>query len=170
MTTLRPEPDDPVTGRRRWSLHLLELEASILRGLPDQLRALLADPQANRAVIDRLFPASYADPDEEAACRELLGAGLLEERREMLDAVDLELSAGTPEEGGLRIDLAGPQIDLWLRFLNDVRLVLATDLGLDAAEEDEEPGPEELADPKRALLEYLGGLESILVEAARREF
>ena len=28
MTTLRPEPDDPVTGRRRWSLHLLELEAS----------------------------------------------------------------------------------------------------------------------------------------------
>ena len=41
---------------------------------------------------------------------------------------------------------------------------------VDAAEEDEEPGPEELADPKRALLEYLGGLESILVEAARREF
>lgn len=168
MTRIQSDGRDPDSGRRRWTLHLLELEAAILRGLPEQLRALLADPDANRSVISRLFPVSYSDPREERECRELLGKGLLEERGELLDAIELELLGAEEEAEGLLLRLQGPQIDLWLRFLNDVRLVIATDLGIDEPEDEE--GDEPSSDPKRALLEYLSGLESILVEAAREEF
>jgi len=178
MTRLESKGRDADSGRRLWRLHLLEVEAAILRGLPEQLRALLANPDANRAVVDRLFPVSYADPAEERENRRLLGQGLLEERQELLDQMEAELDRAVPEDSpggepgkgdkGVAVQLDGGQLDLWLRFVNDVRLVLATDLGVtsdDAAPADEPP-----EDPKRALLEYLGGLESILVEAARQEF
>lgn len=178
MTRLMSKGRDPDSGKRRWSLHLLEVEAAILRGLPEQLRALLANPDANRAVVDRLFPVSYADPGEERDNRRLLGQGLLEERKQLLELMEAELARAEPEDSpggepdkgdrGVVLELDGAQLDLWLRFVNDVRLVLATDLGVTA--DDPEPGDEPPEDPKRALFEYLGGLESILVEAARQEF
>ncbi|RKY22484.1 MAG: hypothetical protein DRQ55_00875 [Planctomycetota bacterium] len=185
LERLGPAPD---SGRPRWKLVLLPLEGAILKGLPAQLEALLADPGSNRRVIDRLFPPSYADPTEEREHRRLLGDGLLGERRDMLVEVRSLLAGTTPAGGaggaagvdaaagastaapGLDLILEAGSLDLLLRFLNDVRLVLATDLGIEgnlsqAAALD--PGDPDA--PKQALLEYLGGLEAILVDAISRE-
>ena len=186
MTRLESKGKHPETGQRLWRLHLLKVEAAILRGLPEQLRQLLDNPDSNRPVVDRLFPVSYADPEEERENRRLLGQGLLDERKQVLELMDAEMlrakptkSKGDKGDQGIELELDGAQLDLWLRFVNDVRLVLATDLGVsaetepDPADEGSEgdgSAPQPPEDPKRALLEYLGGLESILVEAARQEF
>ena len=53
----------------RWTLHLPKLEASVVDALPDKLEQLLGDPDNNRSVIDRLFPPSYTDPEEQRANR-----------------------------------------------------------------------------------------------------
>ena len=170
MTRLKDLGLDATTGRRRWSLHLLPLESRVIRNLPAQLEDLLADPSANRRVIERLFPASYADPAEEAENRRLLSAGLLDERRAMLAAVRSSLAGAQPEKGGLTLALDAVAMDLWLRFFNDVRLVLATDLGIETNLDDVWPLDADDPDaPKYALLEYLGGLESIIVDALARE-
>ena len=47
--------------------YLPPAEARVVAGLPRQLEDLLAHPERNRRVIERLFPASYSDPAEQAA-------------------------------------------------------------------------------------------------------
>ena len=166
MTRLRHEGKDPETGHDVWSLRLVDLEASILASLPDQLEALLARPDSNRRVIERLFPKSYTDPEEEALNRKLLGNSLLQERQETLQAIREQLESAEQKPNGLELKLDRMSMDLWLRFMNDVRLVIATDLGISENLDEEVPLDSEDPDaPKFALLEYLGGVEAILVEA-----
>jgi len=168
MTRLRHE--GAPGGQDRWTLDLMDIEASIIASLPDQVEALLDHPESNRRVIERLFPPSYDDPEEEATNRRLLGASLLEERQEMLAAVRKQLSQGKRQKGNLQLTLDRVAMDLWLRFINDVRLVIATDLGLGSARQGEpkRPPADHPDAPKHALLDYLGGVEAILVEALTR--
>jgi hypothetical protein len=152
-------------GTRRWTLHLPPAEAALLAALPEQLGKLLAHPDENRRIIDRLFPASYADAAQEREHRALLGASLLESRRELVAAVRGFLATGQRTARGLRLTLAEGSADLLLRFLNDMRLVLATELGVEENLGKLTVAPGDPDAPRYALLVYLGGLESILVEA-----
>lgn len=170
VTRLRHDGKDKVTGEDAWTLNFIEVESNILAGLPDQLEALLANPNANRRVVDRLFPTSYDDPEEEALNRKLLGDSLLAARQEMITEIRDQLSGGRATDEGLELRLDRASIDLWLRFMNDVRLIIATDLGIERniSDEDEEVDAASPEAPKYALLEYLGGVEAILVEAVSR--
>jgi hypothetical protein len=170
MTRLRYEGKDPENGKDCWSLRLVDLEASLMTSLPDQLEALLANPESNRRVIARLFPISYDDPEEEALSRQLLGNSLLDDRRETVAAFREHLAGGKRKPGSLELKLDVQSVDLWLRFMNDMRLILATDLGIEENldEDSVQLGPEHPDAPKYALLEYLGGVEAILIEAVRR--
>lgn len=154
----------------RWRLHLLPLEVTIIEALPDQLEALLADPDGNRRVIERLFPPQRDRREDEAADRALLGRALLDSRRELLAGFRALLGRGRRDDQGLHLDLEAAQMDLVLRFANDVRMVLSTDLGIEDNLGEAPPvamGPSDSA--KWALLEYLGGLEALLVDALCRE-
>ena len=154
----------------RWRLHLLPLETSIIEGLPTQLAALLGDPASNRRVIERLFPPSARSRKDEAEDRAMLGSSLVDSRRELLDAFNVLLRGANRHEKGLHLDLDNLEMDLVLRFANDVRMVLATDLGIEKNLDDELPVPLGHADSaKWALLEYLGGLEALLIDALSRE-
>ena len=168
MTRLRHEgPGDD--GHDRWTLELAEVEANIISSLPDQLEALLTHPDSNRRVIDRLFPVSYDDPEEESLNRQLLGQSLLDERKETLRLVREALADATRGDDGLAMTLDRGTMDVWLRFLNDVRLVIATDLGVEEnIDEDSAPDPDHPDAPKYALMDYLGGMEAMLVEALTR--
>lgn len=170
MTRLEHRGRDPDSGRNRWALHLLGLEAAILQGLPDQVEALLTHPDSNRRVIERLFPPSYADPQEDEDNRRLLGETLMEGRRELVGQVRRQLARGAAVGEGVRLDLTPQAMDLLVRFLNDVRLIIATDLGVEGNLGERELDPDDPEAPRFALLEYLGGVESILVEALSREF
>ena len=169
MTRLRHDGKDSATGEDVWTLHFVETEANILSGLPEQFQLLLANPDSNRRVIERLFPGSYEDPEEEALNRQLLGDALLASRTEMLTDIREELGRAQATDDGLELILNRESIDLWLRFMNDVRIIIATDLGIDENISDEDvvdpSGPDA---PKHALLEYLSGVEAILVEAVSR--
>lgn len=166
MTRLKHEGKDKTTGEDAWTLHLVEVEANILAGLPDQLAALLANPDSNRRVVDRLFPTSYEDPEEETLNRKLLGDSLLAARQEMIAEIREQLAGGRATDEGLELKLHRGSIDLWLRFMNDVRLIIATDLGIEENISDESSvDPASPDAPKYALLEYLGGVEAIMVEA-----
>jgi hypothetical protein len=148
---------------RRWTLHLPPLEARLVAGLPAQVERLLTHPEENRRVVDRLFPPSYADAAEELEHRKLLGESLLESRRELLESVRRQLAAAPRDMAGLRLVLDEAGVDGWMRFVNDVRLVLATDLGVDRSlsEVTIEPGHPDA--PRFSLLVYLGGLEHVLL-------
>ncbi len=150
---------------RRWLLSFQPLEARIVTDLPDRVTRVLADPNQNRAVIDRLFPPSYSDAKEEAENRRLLGASLYEERRALLDDIRACLRDGRTKTDGLHLELGRHEMDLWLRFINDLRLLLATELGIDTNIDHSAIDWEHADAPKFALLEYLGGLEYLLVEA-----
>ena len=62
MTRLEALGPDPKTGCCRWLLRLGPGEAAVVRERPDRFARVLADPDCNRAVIERLFPSSYDDP------------------------------------------------------------------------------------------------------------
>jgi hypothetical protein len=164
---------DEADAACRWTLHLPKLEASVVDALPDKLEQLLGNPDENRGVIDRLFPPSYSDPDEDRENRRLLGSSLLSERREMLKAVRKSMRAGRRRarvageaSRGVALRLDVDSLDLWLRFVNDMRLMLATELGVDENLGSKEIEPGDPDAPRFTLLIYLGGLESLLVEAA----
>jgi hypothetical protein len=166
VASIRPLSD---AANRRWSLELPAVEAAVLLSLPDRLEAVLADPDGNRRIVDRLFPASYSDADEERENRRLLGGSLLDARREMLADVRGALAGGRRRRRGLVLELAPGGIDLLLRFINDIRLLLATDLGIEQnlGELTIDPGHPEA--PKYTLLVYLGGLEGLLVDAVNAD-
>jgi hypothetical protein len=168
-----------------WTLHLPGLESSIIDALPDRLEQLLGNPDENRRVIERLFPVSYSDAEQEREHRRLLGSALLSERRDMLKRVRISLraarrrareagatgvapgagaGAGAGADLGVRLD--ADTLDLWLRFVNDLRLMLATELGVEENLGSKVIEPTDPDGPRYTLLVYLGGLESLLVEAA----
>jgi hypothetical protein len=156
--------------RPRWMLHLQPIETTIIEGLPDQIASLLADPACNRRVIERLFPSREDARTDEEADRIMLGSSLLDSRKDMLAAFQGLLSGAERDQRGMRLELEAGGMDLVLRFANDVRMILATDLGVEQNLEEEAVVPVGHPDaPKWALLEYLGGLEALLLDALSRE-
>ena len=126
---------------------------------------MLKDPDANRRIVDRLFPASYSDPAEQKEHRRLLGSSLLQDRQQMLADVKAALAAVPRTGHGLELTLDAAAVDLLLRFINDVRLLLATELGIDKNIDQLEISPTDKDAPKYTLLVYLGGLEALIVDA-----
>lgn len=165
MTSLELLSRDPKTGACRWKLHVPPLEASILVQLPERLEELLRSPDANRRIIERLFPRSYEDPDEERENRRLLGESLFDARREMLSDVRDLLDGGKSDGDALDIELDAEHVDLWLRFLNDARLVVATDLGIERNVGSAKVDWSHPRAPQYALLEYLGAVEALILDA-----
>jgi hypothetical protein len=149
----------------RWVLELPPVEASLVAKLPERLAAVLKDPDANRRIVDRLFPASYTDPAEQREHRRLLGSSLLQDRQQMLADVRAALASAPRAGQGLELTLDAASLDLLLRFVNDVRLLLATELGIDKNLDQLQVSPTDKDAPRYTLLVYLGGLEALLVDA-----
>jgi hypothetical protein len=184
-------------GRRGRILGVFSpLEAEMLRSLVSQVVELLRDeaPEPSQArdplealldvegpittpedpVLARLLPNAYAD-DEEAAgeFRRFTERGLRDEKARLGRQViaDLEEAGLTPEvdaEGeDIELDLAPEQSQAWLRCLTDVRLALATRLGVTDDDEDYWYGLAE--DDPRAYMhdvyDWLGFVQESLVQA-----
>lgn len=165
MTSLELLSRDPETGACRWKLHVPPLEASILVQLPERLEELLRSPKENKRIIERLFPRSYEDPDEERENRRLLGESLFDARKAMLADVRTLLDDGKVDGDALELELDGEHVDLWLRFLNDARLVVATDLGIEKNVGADKVDWSHPRAPQYALLEYLGAVEALVLDA-----
>jgi hypothetical protein len=136
-------------------LRLSREERTLLVGLAAELRSLL-EGETGDPSLRRLFPPAYEDEQDEDAYRALMGAELLDGRREAL-----ELLARSAEQERL----SAGEADAWLRALNDLRLVLGT--RLDVQEDtllDELPPDDERA-AGLAIYGYLSWLQEQLVAA-----
>jgi hypothetical protein len=128
-------------------------------------------------VLARLFPTAYPE-DEEAAgeFRRFTEGGLRDSKaRAAAHVIETLEEAGLPTEldqDGLTVDveLDAEAALIWLRSFNDVRLALATRLGV---EDDDEERWEELpdTDPRshvHDIYQWVGYLQETLVEAVSR--
>ena len=147
-----------VTRRRgQLRLRLLAPEAEALGQLFDELDSLIADPQPEDPVVQRLYPAAYRDDEAaEREYRELTESSLREEQAERLAACRADLASGT--EIGLDAE-AGTR---WIQALNDLRLAVGTRLGV--TEDDVPSGEHE----SRMIYYWLTQLQDDIVQALMR--
>jgi hypothetical protein len=174
-------------------------EADLLRSLASQLVELLrnemAAPQADDdslegmldfsgpttepddPVLARLFPNAYPE-DEEAAgeFRRFTERGLRDSKaKAAVEIIDTLEEAGLPgelSEDGLTVDV---ELDVehamvWLRSFTDIRLALATRLGVEEGDEQRWMGMSD-SDPRAHvydIYQWVGYLQETLVEAVDR--
>ncbi|MGH3023266.1 MAG: DUF2017 family protein, partial [Gaiellaceae bacterium] len=152
---LRP-PIEP-TGEGDFRLRLSDAERELLRSLPAQLRALLAEEPGDPG-LRRLFPPAYErDKEGEAEYRRLTADELLEGRQAALRLV---------EETAGRDRLTAEELDAWLRALNDLRLVLGTRLDVTEETYATDIEPEDPRAHELSVFGYLSWLQEQLVAAA----
>jgi hypothetical protein len=137
------------------ALHLPLQEQGLIRGLATDLVATLGEAPGDPS-LRRLTPPAYDDAADEKGYREIMGAELLDGRRQALEL--LAVTAGNER-------LSAEEAEAWLRALNDLRLVLGTRLDvqenslLDRIDSDD-PDAAGLA-----VYAYLSWLQEQLVEA-----
>ena len=138
----------------RYQLRLDGDERALLRGLPAQLRGLLATDDPS---LLRLFPTAYTDdPKRDAEYQQLMREDLLELHRGALDVMEETIDA---------VDLDEEQLTAWMKAINQMRLVLGT--RLDVTEDLYDDGMD-ANDPRAsafALYSYLGWLQEHIVQA-----
>ncbi len=174
-------------------------EADLIRSLAAQLVELLHNEQAvpgagadpleamldfsgpttapDDPVLARLFPNAYRDDEEAAAEFRRFTEGSLRDgkARAAASIIDTLDEAGLPAEAGdedltIDVELDLPTAESWLRSFTDLRLALATRLGVEEGDEDYWYSlPEE--DPRAQahhIYEWLGYLQETLVDALSR--
>jgi len=172
-------------------------EADLLRSLASQLVELLrnevaaptagADPleamldftgptnEPDDPVLARLFPSAYSDDAEAAGEFRRFTEGSLRDGKARNAAliIDMLEESGLPKElneDGLVIDveLAPADVICWMKSFTDMRLALATRLGIEEGDEDYwDSVPDD--DPRgqvHHIYSWLGFLQETLVEAA----
>ena len=145
-----------------FELRLPDEERQVLRSLPDQLRALLSAPDSESdQSLERLFPPAYLDDDErEAEFRRLMRADLLERKQ-----ATLSLMESTIDKPRLTED----ELAAWLGALNDLRLVLGTQL--DVSDDPSYSVPDDSPSAGAfAVYSYLGWLQEHVVSALDPEY
>ena len=149
------------------SVHLAHWERRLLAELVSELRSNLLYHTPARdggAGLDpslrRLFPPAYlSDPDRDAEYQRLVRDELLAERLDHLDLLDATLSAD---------HLDDEQVTAWMQGLNELRLVLGTQIDVSEEDDPNEIDPHDPAQQPRLRYHYLGGLLAELIDATYR--
>ena len=154
MPEFRPAPDGA-------TLVLDEVETQLLRQLTAELRALFTGSSVgNGPVLDRLFPDTYYEPDDEAAYREIVGDSLVNEKLQALDTVSTSLGEGTTE-----LTISGEDFHTWLACLTDLRLAIGTRLDIDEERMAAEVDPKDRDAQALTVLHWLGWLQEGLLRS-----
>ena len=159
-------------------VELLRNEAAVPRDTTDPFEAMMdfsgPTSEPEDPVLARLFPTAYPGDEEASAEFRRFTEGTLRDGKaaaacEVIDSLE---EAGLPAElteEGLMIDveLDEPAAETWLRSFTDLRLALATRLGVEEGDEefwyalpDEDPRAQ-----AHDIYEWVGYLQETLVEA-----
>ena len=142
------------TRKGDYEVRLEPAERDVLRSLPPQMRDVLVaedDP-----ALGRLFPEAYPDdPEREGEYRRLVHDQLLAARLDALDALESTVDAERLDE---------EQLLVWLRVVNDVRLLIGTRLEVTEDPADREVPPDDPRAAPLAVYDWLSWLEQQMVE------
>ena len=146
------------------SVHLADWERRLLTEMVAELRLNLLNhtPASDGGdgldpSLRRLFPPAYlSDPDRDAEYQRLMRDDLLAERLDHLDLLDDTLAADHLDEA---------QITAWMQGLNELRLVIGTQLDVSEHEDPTDVNPHDPAQRPRLRYHYLGGLLAELIDA-----
>ncbi len=149
------------------SVHLADWERRLLAEMVGELRRNLLDHTPARDGGDgldpslrRLFPPAYlSDPDRDADYQRLMRDELLAERLDHLDLLDGTLEAD---------HLNDAEVTAWIQGLNELRLVLGTQLNISEEDDPTDVDPHDPGQRPRLRYHYLGGLLAELIDAAHR--
>nr|WP_227464127.1 DUF2017 domain-containing protein [Nocardioides lijunqiniae] len=162
-------------------VELLRNEAAVPREDQDPFEAMMdfsgPTTEPEDPVLARLFPTAYPADEEAASEFRRFTEGALRDGKAAAacSIIDTLEDAGLPEqltEDGLMIDveLDEPTAETWLRSFTDVRLALASRLGIEEGDEQVWYDlPDE--DPRRQahdIYEWVGYLQETLVDALMR--
>ncbi|MGE0877240.1 MAG: DUF2017 family protein [Acidimicrobiia bacterium] len=153
MRLRRPQPLFERLGDGSFAVRIGTDERSVLASLAEQLRALVTDGQDGG--LRRLTPPAYTDdPDAEAEYRRMVGDDLTAARLARIDT----FTATVRQEKVTESELAG-----WMGTLNDLRLVIGTNLDVG-----EETSYEDFEDDETVgaygIYDYLSGLVALIVD------
>jgi hypothetical protein len=144
------------------ALKLSGPERSLLHGLETDLDRQLAAGAGDSALprsLDRLFPDAYPDDAEASAeFRRFTETELVDHKRR--NAATVLRALESPSRKAIAVSDEDAQG--WLRSLTDLRLTLASRLGI---EEDGDEGRMSWLDPNRQVYVWLGYLQETLVRA-----
>lgn len=159
-------------------VELLRNEAAMPRDAQDPFEAMMdfsgPTSEPDDPVLVRLFPTAYADDEEAASEFRRFTEGTLRDgkARAACAIIDGLEDAGLPEqltEDGLMIDveLDQPTAETWMRSFTDLRLALATRLGVEEGDEaywhslpDDDPRAQ-----AHDIYDWVGYLQETLVDA-----
>jgi hypothetical protein len=139
-------------GRDRYRINLPPALRELLPVVAGELDVLLDTDDPS---LRRLFPTAYAQDPERDAEYQLLARDRLVDRRRAAIA-DLIATADADE-------VTGSQLAAWMTVINDLRLVLGTQL--DVSEDDQDTDPDSPQAPAMELYRLLGYLLEEIVEA-----
>jgi len=143
------------------TLEFAVLEASVLR-----LEEVLTDPQAHGRAIERLFPPTYAeDAEAETEHRRLIGEAMLERRRDAMEAFTASLESVEGGRWERELVLCGSEQALWLRVLNDLRLVFALELGVEENGDLHSPPADPALEALWEQWRFLSGVQALILHA-----
>ncbi|MCW2851649.1 MAG: hypothetical protein JWM84_1313 [Nocardioides sp.] len=162
-------------------VELLRNESAVPREDQDPFEAMMdfsgPTTEPEDPVLARLFPTAYPADEEAASEFRRFTEGALRDGKAAAacSIIDTLEEAGLPEqltEDGLMIDveLDEPTAETWLRSFTDVRLALASRLGIEEGDEqfwydlpDEDPRSQ-----AHDIYEWVGYLQETLVDALMR--
>ncbi|WP_403024315.1 DUF2017 domain-containing protein [Salinibacterium sp. GXW1014] len=153
MRRFEPQPDGAVVAQ------IEEAEVALLSTLARQAADVVAAADFDDPAVGRILPDAYPDdPEASAEFRRFTQADLA--GRKLANAGVILEALDEVREGELR--LRPEQVQAWLRSLTDVRLILATRLGIQAEGDEDRPGVDPMM---RDVYDWLGFVQNSLIEA-----
>jgi len=136
-------------------------EARLIVQLTGQIGAMLAEPGADDAALRRLLPDAYRD-DAEAAeeFRRFTAEGLADRKVLNGQTVAASLADASGAASAVKVRLDEQQAQAWIRAISDIRLTIATRLGIER--DDDRPKPDE---PLGDIYDWLAFVQESLVVA-----
>ena len=139
---------------------------AILRSLwtiPGVLRKIIEDPSSNQKAAARLFPPAYSDPDAQNEHRRLLEDDV--QKSQLQKLIIFEKVLATSDSGMSTLSIPEKHFDAVLAVLTDLRLVLATDIGIESDDWEDDLDEDQIEDPRLQILQILGAIQHLLLEA-----
>jgi hypothetical protein len=159
VSSFRLERDGTVTARFDVA------EIALIAELGTQLTELLSGRSDDDPALRRLIPDAYPDDAEASAeFRRFTADGLIERKLAGTSALLASIGSATPDGAAAdtmaTLHLDPPAVQAWLRSIGDLRLTIATRLGIERDGDEGSPG-----DPLADLYDWLGYVQGSLVDA-----